>query len=63
MLGLSRKVGQEILVGDAIKIIVTGIDPHRVRLAISAPAETLILRGELLERRYGQVASENEDAK
>jgi carbon storage regulator len=50
MLVLSRRVGQEIRIGD-IRLIVVGQDGRRVRLAIDAPPEVKILRQELVESR------------
>jgi carbon storage regulator CsrA len=47
MLVLSRRVGQEILIGD-IRLIVVGQDGRRVRLAIDAPPDVKILRQELV---------------
>ncbi|MDA1053867.1 MAG: carbon storage regulator [Planctomycetota bacterium] len=47
MLVLSRKVGQSIKIGDGITVVVTATTKGRVRLAIEAPTEIPILRGEL----------------
>jgi len=47
MLVLSRKVGQEIVVGDNIRLVVNRIMGNRVTLGISAPNDVSILRGEL----------------
>lgn len=47
MLVLSRKVGQEILVGDNVRITVTKVSGNRVTLGIEAPDHVRILRGEL----------------
>ena len=47
MLVLSRKAGQEILIGDNISITVNKIAGDRVSIAIKAPNEVRILRGEL----------------
>ena len=47
MLILSRKTGEEIILGDDIVIRVTEIGKGNVKLGIEAPAETIILRGEL----------------
>lgn len=49
MLVLSRKTDQSIFIGDNIEIVVTRIERHAVRIAISAPKEVLVFRGELLD--------------
>jgi len=47
MLTLSRKKDQTIEIGDNIRLIVSRIKGNTVRLAIDAPREIPILRGEL----------------
>lgn len=47
MLVLSRKVGQELTIGDNIRITVNRICGNRVVLGIVAPQSTRVLRGEL----------------
>ena len=47
MLVLSRKVGETIMVGDNIEIMVTRIENGATRLRIAAPREIPIFRGEL----------------
>ena len=47
MLVLSRKVGQELILGDNIRITVTKISGNRVTLGVSAPDNVRIIRGEL----------------
>lgn len=47
MLVLSRKVGQEIVIGDNVRITITKISGNRVTLGIEAPDHVRILRGEL----------------
>lgn len=47
MLVLSRKVGETICIGGAITIKVTAASKGRVRIAIDAPREIPVLRGEL----------------
>lgn len=49
MLILQRRVGEKILIGDDISVSVVAVEGNRVRLAISAPREVSILRGELRE--------------
>lgn len=47
MLVLSRKVGQEILIGDNVRITITKVSGNRVTLGVDAPEHIRILRGEL----------------
>lgn len=50
MLLLQRRDGETIHIGDNITVLVKSIQGKRVTLAIEAPRELLVLRGELLER-------------
>ena len=47
MLVLSRKVGQEIVIGDNVRITITKVSGNRVTLGVEAPNDVRILRGEL----------------
>ena len=47
MLVLTRKLGEEILIGDNIRLIVSRIAGNRVAIGINAPDNVTILRGEL----------------
>jgi carbon storage regulator len=47
MLVLSRKVGQELVIGDNIRITVNRVGGSRVTLGITAPEEVRIVRAEL----------------
>lgn len=47
MLAITRYVGDKIFIGKDIMLIVSKIEHGRATLAISAPRETKILRGEL----------------
>lgn len=53
MLVITRKVGQEIQVGDAIRIRVVRAGCHRVRIGIEAPREVAIGRPEQRKRTEG----------
>jgi carbon storage regulator len=48
MLVLSRKVGERIVVGENVTIVVNKIAGGRVSIAIEAPREVSIIRGELV---------------
>ncbi|HWR45785.1 carbon storage regulator CsrA [Sporomusa sp.] len=49
MLALTRKIGERIIVGDNIIFTVVDIKGDSVRLAIEAPKEIKIYRGEIYE--------------
>ena len=49
MLTLSRRVGEKIHIGGGIEIEVVRIDQGRVRLGITAPLQTKIVRQELMD--------------
>ena len=48
MLVLSRKAGEDVLIGDDIAVSVVAIQGNRVRLAFTAPDEVVIRRSELV---------------
>ena len=48
MLVLSRKPGEDVLIGDLISISVVAIQGKRVKLAFTAPDEVVIRRAELM---------------
>lgn len=60
MLVLSRKPGQEIIIGGQIKITVNRISGSRVTLGIEAPDNVQILRSEIKEV-VNQFADEQDD--
>ncbi|HWG47619.1 MAG TPA: carbon storage regulator [Gemmataceae bacterium] len=47
MLVLTRKQGEQITIGDGIRLTVLAIEGNRVRLGLVAPREVSILRMEL----------------
>jgi carbon storage regulator len=47
MLLLTRRLGEEIVIGDDIRVTVLAIHRKHIRLGITAPSETLIRRAEL----------------
>jgi carbon storage regulator CsrA len=47
MLVLSRKAGQELIIGDNIRITVNRVAGNRVTLGIHAPDDVRVMRGEL----------------
>lgn len=49
MLVLTRKLNEEIVIGDNIRITVVDVRGGRIRLGISAPTEVPIRRSEMAE--------------
>jgi carbon storage regulator len=47
MLVLSRKQGQTIVIGEGIEIQIAAVQGNRVRIAINAPRNIRVMRGEL----------------
>lgn len=58
MLVLTRKPGQQIMVGDDIVINVVEVSGDKVRIAIEAPRDIKIYRGEI----YRAIQEENRKA-
>jgi len=48
MLVLSRRAGEEIVIGDDIRLVVNRISGNRVTIGIAAPDDVHIVRGELM---------------
>jgi carbon storage regulator CsrA len=58
MLVLSRKKGEELIIGDTIKLRVVSITGNRVTLGIEAPREVSILRSEVSAKASGPTTVE-----
>ncbi len=59
MLVLSRKIGEKLVIGDGIIVVVNRIAGNRVTLGIEAPQEIRIVRGELKPAVGAFARSEN----
>jgi carbon storage regulator len=56
MLVLSRKIGEEIVIGDNIRIKVLAVDGGKVRIGIVAPKDVIVDRQEIHEKRMEEWA-------
>lgn len=63
MLVLSRKLNQEIRIGENIVVRVIGIKGNQVRLGIVAPDEVPVLREELLTKVPAPVHPSNSESR
>lgn len=50
MLVLSRKIDDEIVIGDDVTVRILRVKGNTVRIGVSAPADVSIMRGELPRR-------------
>jgi carbon storage regulator len=57
MLVLSRRIGEEIVIGGNIHVTVLAVNGNRVRLGITAPASIPVARLELLAECFGAAAN------
>jgi carbon storage regulator len=62
MLVLTRKLGEKILIGNDITIMVADIGKSRVKLGIEAPADHRILRSELVAELDQPNVMQDDDA-
>jgi carbon storage regulator len=51
MLVLSRKVGEEIVIGSNIRITLVAINGGKVRIGVTAPKDVVVDRQEINQRR------------
>jgi carbon storage regulator len=54
MLVLTRKIGEEIIIDEDIRVTLVAIQGDRVRIGITAPRETRIERREIRQHRIAQ---------
>lgn len=53
MLVLTRRVGEEILIGDNVRVRIVAVQNQRVRLAVAAPLQVTVHRKEVHQRIQG----------
>ena len=58
MLVLTRRIGEEIVIGDDIRVTVVAIEGSKVRLGVTAPKDVAVDRKEVHDRRAEFTPSE-----
>jgi carbon storage regulator len=56
MLVLTRRLGEEVVIGGNIRVVVVAVRGDRIRLGISAPSSITVDREEVHERRIDSFA-------
>jgi carbon storage regulator len=56
MLVLTRKPGEQIVIGNTIRITVVSVGHGRVKIGVEAPADVAIDRQEVFDRKRGEQA-------
>ena len=50
MLILTRRVGEEIVIGDMVRVRIVAVENQRVKVAITAPSQVVVHREEVHQR-------------
>jgi len=58
MLILTRRVGESLMIGDAVNVTVLGIKGNQVRIGVNAPKDVAVHREEIYQRIQQETGDE-----
>ncbi len=61
MLILTRRVGETLMIGDAVSVTVLGVKGNQVRIGINAPKDVAVHREEIYQRIKREHATPGEE--
>ena len=62
MLILTRRVGETLMIGDAVTVTILGVKGNQVRVGINAPKDVAVHREEIFQKIGQADASQDDDS-
>ena len=59
MLILTRRVGEKLMIGDDVSVVILGVKGNQVRIGVNAPKEVAVHREEIYEKIQAEQTDED----